>query len=476
MKEAPDVRGLIAILTLALTGCVVGPNYRRPAVVTPSVIRGAEGAPQNSSLADLPWWEVFSDPTLKGLVQKALAGNYNLRIAIRRIEQARELAAQARSEYLPLAGYRSAVSGGKNEFAGSAVQNGGLIRGALATVASVSWEPDIWGRIRRSNEAALANLLATEQARRAIQLTVAGDTAEAYFELLGLDRQLAIALRTTDSFDETLKLFERQLEGGTASRLETSRASAARAQAASTVPELERQIALRENQIRLLTGQDPGPIPNRSKLLDQILPPEIPVGLPSDLLERRPDILAAEQRVRAANAQVGIVQAAYFPRFGLTALLGALSTPLSDLIQTRSGSFSFAANLAGPLYQGGALKAQKRQAIAFWEETRLEYELTVLGAFQDVSSALITRQKLELIRNQQEKVVDAYRDSVDVALKRYGAGRSSYFEVLEAQQQLFPAENALAVTETNRRTVIVRLYKALGGGWNRDNQEWANPR
>lgn len=350
------------------------------------------------------------------------------------------------------------------------------MRGAIATFLSASWEPDIWGRIRRSNEAALADLLATEQARRAIQLTVASDTAQAYYELLGLDRQLEIARHTTDSFSETLRLFEQQLEGGVATRLDTSRATAARAISAASIPDLERQIALKENQIRLLIGEDPGPIPQRGALLDRIPPPEVPTGMPSDLLERRPDILGMEQQVRAANAQIGIATAAYFPRFGLTTFFGGLSAPLADFATGRAVAYSFAANTAGPLYQGGALKAQKQRAIAFWQQTELEYEQTVLTAFQDVSNALITREKLEAIRTEQITMVEAYKESVDVALKRYMAGRASYFEVLEAQQQLFPAENALAVTETNRRAVIVQLYRALGGGWNLSDAQWANPR
>lgn len=470
------MRAITFLACIALTGCAVGPNYTRPVVPAPPQIRGAENTPHDSSLADLPWWDVFTDPTLKSLIQKALTNNLDLRVAIRRIDQAAAISAQARAQYLPQAGYHHELSTGRNEFAGNPVANGGVIRGALVTLASASWEPDIWGRIRRSNEAALANLLSTEQARRAIQLTVASDTAQAYFELLGLDRQLTVAHRTTDALAETLKLFEQQLEGGLATRLDTSRALAARAIASSAIPELERQIALKENQIRLLLGEDPGPITNRGKLLDQLVPPDVPTGVPSELLERRPDILQMEQLIRLANAQVGIATANYFPRFGLTTLFGGLSSPLADFASGKTPAFSFAAGAAGPLYQGGALKAQKRQAIANWEQTKLEYQQTILAAFQDVSNALITRQKLEAIRTDQIVMVDAYKESVDVSLKRYRAGRASYFEVLEAQQQLFPAENSLAITETNRRVVIVQLYKALGGGWKLSNAEWANPR
>ena len=469
------MRILITLVLTFMTGCAVGPKYTRPAVQSPLQFRGGETPAENSSLADLPWWEVFSDRTLQTLIQKAVVNNYDLRVAITRIEQARQLAAEARSEFLPSVRYQGATSGGRNEFAGSAVQNGGAVRGSFASLVGVAWEADLWGRIRHSNEAALASYLQTEQARRAIQLSVASETAQAWFELLGLDWQREIAMRTTESFTNTLNIFTQRLEGGIASRLDTSRAAAARASASATVSELERQIMLKENQISVLLGQNPGPILNRSTLLDQPLPPDVPVGLPSELLERRPDVLAAEQQVRVANAEVGIATAAFFPRIGLTSFLGGLSTPLLDINAAKAAAFSFAENTAGPLYQGGSLKAEKRRAIALWEQAKLQYQQTTLQAFEDVSNALISRQKFEAIRADQTETVAAYKESVDVALKRYIAGRASYFEVLEAQQQLFPAENALAVTEMNRRAVVVQLYKSLGGGWKLSNAQWPNP-
>ena len=212
------------------------------------------------------------------------------------------------------------------------------------------------------------------------------------------------------------------------------------------------------------------------KLLDQVVPPDVPAGLPSALLERRPDILTAEQQLRVANAQIGVATANYFPRIGLTALFGRASSPLSTLASGQSTIWSVAANLAGPIYQGGALKAEKRRSVAFWEETKLQYEQTAQVAFQDVSDALISRQKYESIRDQQAQAVRAYEESVKVSLQRYTAGKASYFEVLDAQLQLYPAENALALTELNRRAVIVQLYKALGGGWNLDDPAWVGPK
>jgi multidrug efflux system outer membrane protein len=322
------------------------------------------------------------------------------------------------------------------------------------------------------NEVAKAQYLSTEDAKRAVMLLLVSDVAQAYFELLGLDLQLEIAKQNTASFGDTLKLFTQRLEGGVASKLQTSRAAAAQATAAATIPELERQIALKENQISVLLGQNPASIPHSAKLLDQIVPPEVPAGLPSALLERRPDVLEAEEQVRSANAQIGVAEAAFFPRVGLTTFLGHVSTPLQEFASGKANAWSFAGNVAGPLYQGGFLKAQKRQAVAYWEQTKLQYEQTALNAFQDVSNALISREKYDAIRTEQLREVQAYEEAVKVAFQRYTAGKASYYEVLEAQQLLFPAQSDLARTELNRRVIIVQLYKALGGGWNLRDAQW----
>jgi multidrug efflux system outer membrane protein len=323
------------------------------------------------------------------------------------------------------------------------------------------------------NEAALAQYVASEQGRRGVMLSLVSGVAQGYYELLELDLQLEIAHRTADSLKGSLKIFEERLEGGTASRLETVRAEAALASTTAQIPDLERRIALKENEINLLLGNSPGPIQRNAKLAEQTLPPDVPAGLPSTLLERRPDVLAAEQAVRAANAQVGIATAAFFPSIGLTTIFGRMSSPLDDFRTGRNNIWSLAASATGPLYAGGSLKSAKRQAIDAWEEAKLRYEQTALGAFRDVSNALITRQQLEAIRAQQIQAVKSGREAVDVSTQRYTAGKSSYYEVLTAQQELFPAENALAQTEFNRRLVIVQLYQALGGGWNLKTPDWS---
>jgi outer membrane protein, multidrug efflux system len=463
---------VVLAIVLFLPGCAVGPNYVRPKVNAPTDYRGAEGAAQQASFADQPWWEVFKDERLKELIQTALTNNYDLRVAITRIEQSRQISLQARAQYFPFVNYSATSSDGKNEFAGSVSSSGGNTQGAFLGVASVAWEADVWGRLRRLNESARAQYLATEEARRGVMLSLVSDLAQAYFQLLGLELQLEIAKQTTNSFSDTLNLFTQRLEGGVASKLDTSRAAAALGTAASNIPELERQIELTENQLSVLLGSNPEEIKHTSKLLDEIVPPEVPFGLPSALLERRPDVLQAEQLLRSSNAEIGVATANFFPQIGLTALFGRASTPLSLLSSGQTNVWSLAGNLAGPIFQGGQLTAKKRQSVAFWEQSKLQYEQTALNAFQDVSNALISRQKYDAIRLKQIDAVEAYKDSVTVANQRYVAGLASYFEVLDAQQQLYPAEISLAVTELNRRIVIVQLYKALGGGWNLKDADW----
>ena len=473
---AAPVLALTLAVSLCLSGCAVGPNYVRPKVDAPSDFRGAEGAAQQASFADLPWWEAFKDQRLAELIQTALANNYDLRVAITRIEQSRQIALQSRALYFPFVNYSVSGSDGKNEFVGSVTPTRGNVQGSFLGVASVAWEADVWGRLRRLNESARAQYLATEQARRGVMLSLVSDVSQAYFQLLGLELQLDISRQTTASFGDTLKFFTQRLEGGVASKLETSRAAAAQATAAASIPELERQIALTENQISVLLGSNPREIQHTAKLLDEVVPPDIPAGLPSALLERRPDVLEAEQLMHSASAQIGVATANFFPQIGLTALLGRASSPLSLLSSGQSTVWSLAGNAAGPIFQGGALTAQKRQSVAFWEQSKLQYQQTALNAFSDVSNALISRQKFEAIRIQQEQAVQSYRESVQVALQRYTSGKANYYEVLEAQQQLYPAEISLAVTELNRRIVMVQLYLALGGGWNLKDPDWVGPK
>jgi len=462
---------LIGALALS-SGCVVGPNYQRPKVPAPPAYRGQTAA-ESASLADLPWWNVFQDETLQGLVRTALANNLDLRVAATRVEQARQLSVQARSQYLPGVIYEAGISGGQNESLGQPAPQNGPRQGTVSIMLQATWEADVWGRIRRTNEAALAVYMASEQARRGVLLSLVSSVATAYYELLELDLRLDIARRTTESFRGSLDIFQQRLEGGTASRLETSRARAAMEQTAASIPDLERQITLKENEIGVLLGALPGPIARKGTLLDQTLPPEVPAGIPSTLLERRPDVLAAEQQVLAANAQIGIATANFFPRIGLTTFFGRQSSPLAEFTTGHASMWGVAGLAGGPVWEGWTLRAQKRQAVAAWDETRAAYEQAALNAFRDVSNALVAREKLEAVRERQTAAVKAFEEAVEVSQQRYVAGKSSYFEVLEAQQELFPAENALAETELERRLVIVQLYEALGGGWKLPDAQWS---
>ena len=456
---------------------MVGPNYKRPGVNTPAVFRGVSGAAQQASFADLPWWEVFKDDTLKELTKTSLANNYDMAAAVARVEQARQVAAQARAQYFPAINYSSITSYGHNQFVGSPSSNSPGAQGFFLGIGSAAWEADLWGRIRRTNQSARAQYLATEEARRGVMLTLASDVSQAYFELLGLRLQLDIAREATQSYTATVKLFTDRLEGGVGNDLQVSRATADLATAAASIPMLERQITLKENQSSVLIGKNPGPINTKAKLLGETIPPDVPAGLPSALLERRPDVLSAEQMVRSANAEIGIAKAAYFPKVGLTTFFGKLSTPLADLSSGNTNAWSLATNVSGPIFQGGGLRARKREAVASWEQARVQYLQTAIGAFRDVSDALVSREKFETIRAEQARVVESQEKAVRLALMRYVEGLSGYFEVLDAQQRLYPARLALAETEINRRLVIVQLYKALGGGWNLTDAQWmaANP-
>jgi multidrug efflux system outer membrane protein len=457
--------------TLSLAGCAVGPNYKRPEINTPPNFRGATNQVSTNSVADLPWWGVFKDPNLQQLVRSALTNNYDLQITLARMDQARALQAQARSEFLPQVSYESEANRGRNEFLSTPAPNGGRTMNSFIGGFEAIWEIDLWGRVRRMNEAARANFIATQEGRRAVMTSVVSKVASAYFELLELDDQLAIAKRTRDSYERTFRLFDDQHTGGLASNLELSRAKLALHSVSANIPELERQIALKENEINALLGRNPGPVARTSTLLTQEMPPEIPVGLPSTLLERRPDVRAAEQQVRAANAGIGVAVGDFFPRIGLTTFYGGTSAELHNLVSSGANVWSAAASAAGPLFTGGRLTGQYRQAKATFEEARLQYQNTALNAFREVSDALISHHRFEEAHAEQAEAVNAGREAVATATDRYKEGKASYYEVLEAQQQLFPAENALSNIEASRRLAIVQLYKALGGGWSFEDSE-----
>jgi multidrug efflux system outer membrane protein len=453
---------LPAILLLA--GCALGPKYHRPPIVAPATFRG-EAQPATNSFGDLPWWEVFHDGSLQRLIHTALTNNYDLRIATTRVQQARAVVMQARSQLFPQINYSALAGRQKNAFPGGAPipnqQESSIFSGDL----NASWEVDLWGRIRRLTESARAQYFATEEARRDVTTSILAQVAQPYFQLLALDRELAIARDATNSFGESLKLFNQRLQGGVASKLETSSAEALLGSAAATIPDLRRQIAVVENQLSVLVGENPRAIVRAGSNFDKEWPPDVPAGLPSSLLERRPDIREAEQQLRSANAQVGVAEADFFPRLDLTSLLGRVSPELSMLTAGSATAWAAAADVTGPLFHGGQLIGQYRQAKATRDQYALQYQAAVLNAFQEVSSALISREQLAETYAQQARAVAAYQEATRIALERYRRGQSSYYEVLQEQQLLFPAENTLAQTQFGQLSAMVQLYRALGGGW-----------
>ncbi|HVV71995.1 MAG TPA: efflux transporter outer membrane subunit, partial [Verrucomicrobiae bacterium] len=436
-----------------------------PDAHAPTSFRGDEAGGTNS-LGDLDWWQLFQDSALQSLIRTALTNNYDLRQAAARVEIARSILAQNRSFYYPQLGYEGASGGGRNVVGGLPSDTGKGVGKASEVAGTVSWEIDLWGRLRRLNESARAQYLATEEARRNVVITLISGVAQAYFQLLVLDEELAIAQDATNSFGQSLRLFNDRLQHGVASKLETSSAEAVLASAAATIPEIRRQIVFQENQIRVLLGQNPGPVVRTARGLRTATLPEIPPGLPSALLVRRPDVRQALQLLQSANAQVGVAKANFYPRISLTGLFGAASPDLVPFTSGTVGAWALAGNLAGPIFQGGLLKGQLHQAQATWDAARFQYQSIVLNALQEVSDALVSRQELADARREQERAVVAYEGAVQVANQRYVAGQASYYELLQEQQQLFPAENALAQTRLNQLLATVQLYKALGGGWN----------
>jgi multidrug efflux system outer membrane protein len=450
-----------------LTSCAVGPDYVRPETRTPPEFREQIGAAEATSFADQPWWDIFNDETLRGLIDESLKANYDLRTAVARVEQAQHLVGVTRSPLFPQVGYEGGAGRGR-VFIGPEFPNvtGNQFLGAF----TLAWEIDVWGRIRRSTEQSEAQLYATDDVRRGVVLSLVSGVANAYFTLQELDAELEIATRTVASFQDTLDLFTRRFMGGVDSKLSVERAKAALAQAAAAVPNLERRIVIQENAICVLLGREPGPVPRQPLMTMNALPPQTPPGLPSQLLERRPDILQAEQDMAAANAAVGVATANFFPRLGLTALYGGQSSDLEKVFQGPGNIWQVAGSLVGPLFQGGALIENLRASDAAYDAAVQAYQQSVLTALGEVSNALINQTKLEQVRVEQAKQVDALKESVRLSTLRYVGGLSTYYEVLEAQQQLFPAELSLAQIDRDRLLAVVDLYQSLGGGWEANDQ------
>lgn len=451
------------------SACAVGPKYQRPKVELPNSFRGqdpqSQNVPTESSFAALPWWEVFNDEELQILIKTALEQNKDLKIAAARIEEARGLYRAKRGEQFPELGF--GTSGSQTFTTKSTIDDegnlGSINRTYVALGAELSYEADLWGRYRRGSEAARAELLAQEEFRRAVVLTLLGDVARAYFELRCLDLEKEIAQNTTAVRRRSLNLTQQRLKGGVVSLLDVRQAEAELAISAAEIPRLEREIAMKENQISLLLGENPHSIPRGKTLTQQSIPPTLPVDLPSALLERRPDIRASEQQLIAANARIGEAKALFFPQINLNSLVGLA------FVTGAFGGWTGVASLGGSLFQflfdGGKRKGNLAAVKARFEQAVLKYQQVIQQSLREVSDALISIQKLAEIRKQHEKLVAAARDGNRLANARYEGGVSSYLEVLEAERILFNSELQLARLRRDQLVAVVQLYRALGGGW-----------
>jgi multidrug efflux system outer membrane protein len=453
-----------------LWGIEVGPDYKRPEVKPVEDFRSQIGRSEATSLADLGWWQVFNDKALQGLIVTALEHNYDLELAADRVEQSRALVGVAASQLYPQIGYQG-FAGREKAFTPLEQAGGNITFNAFGGLLNLVWELDVWGRIRRSTEAARANLFAQEYVRRGVMLTLVSDVAASYFSLLEFDRELAIAQESSRTYKQTLDLFTQRYQFGRDSKLPVARAQAAYDSSLASIASLKRAIVQQENAISILLGAYPEGIPRGAQLTEQAAP-RTPLGLTTNVMQRRPDILQAEQNVVGSNAQVGVAIAGFFPRIGLSALYGAQSPNMNHLLDNSFSIWNIAGGLAGPIFQGGQILETYYAQQALWEGTIVQYKQTVIVAFREVSDVLIAQTTLVDQRGALEAQVASLREAVELSLLRYNAGRASYFEVLEAEQLLFPTEDALAQTQRDQLLVVVSLYKALGGGWNLNDTQW----
>jgi multidrug efflux system outer membrane protein len=465
---------IFALLAISLlTGCTVGPNYKRPAVNVPQEFRGLtpEAATQPgvlpaktdaTSLGEQKWEEIFKDQQLQHLIRTALQQNYDVRIAASRILQAEALLRITRADQYPELDAGASISNQRRARTGP-IPSFENTAGQISVAAA--WELDFWGKYRRATQAARAELLAQEWARQAVISTLVADVAGSYFQLRELDLELEIARRTASSRTESLNLTKTLQERGLNTMLDVHQAEQLVYAASAQVPDIERQIEQQENAISILLGRNPGDVSRGLKLTEQPLAPEVPAGLPSSLLERRPDIRQAEQRLIAANARIGVAKAAYFPQITLTASGGFQSSTLAELFTGPAGLWSFGAALTQPIFNGGRIRSNVRLTKAQQEEALLVYQRTIQQAFREVSDGLVAYRKNQEFRKQQELLTQSAREAARLSGVRYRAGQTSNLEVLTNETNLFAAELRFAQAQLNERLALVQLYRALGGGW-----------
>lgn len=447
------------------SGCAVGPNYKRPVVSVPDSYRGptSEAAKtETASIGDQKWWEIFQDEQLRSLIRTALQQNYDVRIAAARILAAQAQVGITRADQFPNVNAGAGISdnrSAKSKFLPA-------FEGSTGNVAlSAAWELDFWGKYRRATEAARANLLASEWARQEVLATLVANVAGAYFQLRALDLELEISKRTLASRQESLRLTQFLADHGSTSLLDVRQAEQLVFTAAAEVPALEQQIEQQENFISTLLGKNPADVPRGQKLTEQAQPPEVPAGLTSSLLERRPDIREAEQQLITANAEIGVARAAYFPQISLSGSGGFQSAALTNLFSGPTGTWNFGAALAQPIFTAGKLRSNVRLAEAQQQAALLFYQQTIQGAFRSVSDALIAYRKTREFRAQEESLFQSAQDAAHLSHLRYNGGVTGYLEVLTNETNAFSAELGLVQARLNELLALVQLYEALGGGW-----------
>ena len=462
---------LVTLLALLASGCMVGPDYVRPPVDTPTAWRLSEQDARD--LANTVWWEQLGDPVLNDLVATALHENKDLMIAAARVDQFAGNYGIVRSGLFPQVGAGYEVRRQRDISAVVVGAGGGETYNSYDAVLNASWEIDIWGRIRRQTEAARAQLLASEEGRRGVILSLVGSVAGAYINLRDLDRQLEIARATAKSRGESYEIFKLRFEGGIISVLELSQNRSQYEEALATIPPLEKAIAQQENGLSVLLGRNPGPIP-RGKDIDHLTLPAIPAGLPSDLLERRPDIRRTEQNLIAANALIGAARAAYFPTISLTGLFGYASTSLSRLFDSQSKVWSYGAPITMPIFTAGAIAGQVQVAEAAQQEALFAYQKAIQEAFREVNDALVSQDRTREQLKAQRRQVEALQQYAATARLRYDNGYTSYIEVLDAERSLFNVQLQYTQTQQAQFQAMINLYLAMGGGWVSEAEKMAS--
>ena len=455
-KIASTTATLLALLT---SGCMIGPDYLRPFIDSPAAWRVSDQSAKD--LANTAWWEQFNDPVLNDLVATALRANKDLRIASARIDEFAGRYGITRSELFPQFGLGADSSRQKNTLPGSTTKG---TYNSYDTLLIASWEIDLWGKIRRQSEAARAQVLASEEGRQGVILTLVSNVASAYISLRDLDRQLEIATSTANARGGSYALFQDRYAGGVISILELSQNKSQYEEALASIPALEKAIGQQENALSLLLGRNPGPIA-RGKTIDELNPPTTPEGLPSSLLERRPDLREAEQNLIAANAQIGAAKAAYYPSISLTGLTGVASTSLSNLFEGSSKVWQYGGALNLPIFTGGFLSGQLLVAEAQQQQALFSYQKAIQNAFREVNDALIDQDRTRVQLAAQRLQVEALQQYSETARLRYDNGYTSYIEVLDAERSLFSAQLQYTQTQQIQLQASINLYKAMGGGW-----------